>query len=65
VGLDQCPLVIGEIARVMVHSHAITTHVTPRMFDLWDSHLDSTLQIPYFDWAGRKQTWGAKRESQQ
>src|SRR4051794_18377700 len=38
VGLDQCPLVIGEIARVMVHSHAITTLVTPRMFDLWDSH---------------------------
>jgi hypothetical protein len=36
MGLDQGPLVISEVAGVMVHSHTITTLDTLRMFTLWD-----------------------------
>jgi hypothetical protein len=36
VGLDQSPLVVGEIAGVTVHSHTMTTPATPRLFTLWD-----------------------------
>src|SRR5262249_18761979 len=36
VGFDQGPLGIGEVAGVMVYSHAITTPETPQMFTLWD-----------------------------
>ena len=37
VGLDQGPLGVGDVAGVMVCSHAITTSVTPGLFPLWDS----------------------------
>ena len=36
MGLDQGPLGVGDVAGVMVHSHTITTLVTPRLFPLWD-----------------------------
>ena len=36
VGLDQGPLRVGDVAKVMVHSHTNTTLVTPRLFSLWD-----------------------------
>ena len=36
VGLDEGPLGVGEVAGVMVHSHAITTPISPKLFPLWD-----------------------------
>src|SRR5439155_14948169 len=35
--LDPFPLGIGDVARVMVRSHPISTMLSPRMFPLWDS----------------------------
>src|SRR5262249_39006837 len=51
MGLDQGPLVIGKVAGVMVHSHAITTPITCQMFTLWDrlstaSSADESLTTP-------------------
>ena len=47
VGSDQGPLRIGEVAGVMVHSHAITTPNAHQMFTLWDRLLTDGIWLSY------------------
>ena len=37
VRLDQGPLLVGDVAGVMVRSHTTSTSLGPRLFPLWDS----------------------------
>src|SRR5262245_61218052 len=39
VRLDPGPLLVGDVAGVVVWSHTTSTSLDPRMFPLWDSHL--------------------------
>ena len=37
VRLDQGPLLVGDVAGVVVRSHTPSTSLDPLMFPLWDS----------------------------